>query len=142
MADGRPPTPRNPLALIEGLLTPMRRLMGDEAGTSLFHYAAVQEGRRLAGDTRRSDLPRLLARLDEMLDQHTEMEETGPHTVRLHVHGPHPTGTTDATLTVLLGLFEGALGATYGRPAVGRLLGSADDRLDIEIEMEGAGGLG
>ncbi len=123
---------QDPLALLQGLLDPVQSLIGKQAGTSLFHFAAVQEGRRISRSHARDGLPRVLAHLDAMLDQKTEIREETNGRVLLVVRRALPLDAATPAGGIVVGLLEGAVAELRGEPYVGTVqTGSSNGSLNL-----------
>lgn len=99
--------------LIAGLVTHVRQIVGDGACYAMLHYGAMEEGKRLGASAPEQDLPRALARLDQILAQRSEVVlDTGSEVVvRVHASALVQTGQR-AIHGVILGLVEGTLTST------------------------------
>jgi hypothetical protein len=110
--------------LLGGVLRRVTEVIGPGAAYSMMHYAAVQEGQRLALGA--SDLALALGRIDEALGIRTRIVEDRSGRIVLRLEPVVPPVFNDRGVQgLVLGLFEGAITAGLRRPyrslAVGEL---------------------
>ena len=128
---------RDTVQLIAGLLSHMRQIVGDGACYAMLHYGAMEEGKRFGAGTGPSDLPRVLARFDELLLHKTEIVKDNGTDVTLRIHAsPFLDAGQRPVQGVILGLVEGALTASRA----GRYKGSVvagNGELLLELKRDG-----
>lgn len=96
--------------LIAGLLSHVREVVGDGASYAMFHYGAVEEGKRLGLGVEGGDLAGVLRHLDVVLGQSSEIVRDEGGVVTVRVTSPRLLGAGGRTMEgIMLGLLEGAL---------------------------------
>ena len=125
--------------LIAGLLTHMKQIVGDGASYAMLHYGAMEEGKRFGGGFGQADLPKVLARIDAVLYQTSEVVEDGGDSLRIRVHSSALLLTGQRSVQgVILGLLEGALSASRQGRYKGAVLQSAEKgELIVELKRDG-----
>lgn len=132
----------------KGIIDVMRRILGDvkgvvgdEAYEAMFRYAAVQEGRRLAGTTRNQDLQAAIDQLDAILGQRTRLIDNGGEGLRVHVmESPLFDNGDPVTQALVIGLLQGVVSAKRRREYQGSLVPPPEEGfrgLLLEFEPDG-----
>lgn len=127
------------MQLISGLLGHMKQIVGDGASYAMLHYGAVEEGKRLAAGTSAADLPRVLERIDAILQHRTEVVKDDGSIVTLRVHSSGLLRTGHRSMQgIVVGLLEGSLAASRQGRFKGQIVQPAGkDELTIELKREG-----
>lgn len=133
----RPP-PDDAVRLIAGLLSHIRDVVGDGASYAMFHYGAVEEGKRLAERLGASGERAAFQHLDRVLGQETEVVADAGDAVTLRVRSPLLVGMDSrAADGVLLGLVEGVLSGARRARFKGSILPRAPGE-DVVLELRSA----
>ncbi len=128
------------------ILSSVRGVVGEDAYEAMFHYAAVQEGKRIASEGKDEDLETALGRLDDVLGQRSRLIQNGSSTLRIHVIDSPLIRSEDTTMRALMiGLLQGLVSARQRRPYHGKLLDPPEDGFRgmlVELSPNGGGGRG
>ncbi|HVM45287.1 MAG TPA: hypothetical protein VM582_05075 [Candidatus Thermoplasmatota archaeon] len=128
--------PRDAVQLMTGLLAHMRQIVGDGACYAMLHYGATEEGKRLGAGVDAGALPGVLARLDGLLQQRTEVLKDEGDVVALRVHSSALLqGSERPVHGIILGLLEGALTASRAARYRGSVV-AGDGELFVELRRE------
>ena len=101
--------------LLGGVLRRVTEVIGPGAAYSMMHYAAVQEGQRLASGGQ--DFASALGHIDLALGVQTRLVEDRSGKIVLRVEPRAPHAFVDrAVQGLMLGLYEGAIMAGLRRP--------------------------
>lgn len=125
--------------LLAGLVTHMKQIVGDGACYAMLHYGAMEEGKRFGAASAEQDLPRVLARIDRVLSQKSDVvSDTGSEVV-IRVHSSLLVDTGQRAIHgVILGLFEGSLTSTRRARYKGTILpGGSKGELVLQLRREG-----
>lgn len=125
--------------LIAGLVTHMRQIVGDGACYAMLHYGAMEEGKRLGQSSGESDIGRVLARIDQVLSQKSEVVSDSGSEVVIRVHSSPLVDTGQRAIHgVILGLMEGSLTSTRRARYKGAILpGTVKGELVLQLRREG-----
>ena len=111
-----PPTQPSPSALFAGVLDEFAKIVGPEAARTTFHYASVQEGRRIA-DVHGRDTVGALAAVDAVIGSRSRILADELSIVRIGiVNSTFLRAADQVRLGIMSGLLEGVLHATRGVP--------------------------
>jgi hypothetical protein len=132
-------TSADAVQLIAGLVTHMKQIVGDGACYAMLHYGAMEEGKRFGATTQDQDLGRILARIDQILGQRSEVIADSGAEVRIRIHSSPLADTGQRALHgVILGLVEGSLTSTRRARYKGTVTpGSEKGELLLELKREG-----
>lgn len=127
-------------SLLEGLLDRISELMGDAVSMSAFRYAAFEEGRRIGQGYRADDTGQMLARLDAVLGQSSELREDKGNALRLRVTGSRMLQSGRPVVQgIALGVLEGALLASRGSRFTGSVEDQEEDACDVLLRRQEGG---
>lgn len=103
------------LTLLGGVLSRVGEVVGKGASYALFHYGAVEEGKRFGSDFDPDSTSKALARLDEILVQRSEVVQDESGRVGIIVRGSPLLGLQDPAMEGLVaGILEGVLTGVRG----------------------------
>lgn len=126
--------PRTSFGLVDGMIRSLTEIVGDQAGSALFRFAAQKEGERLGAGYSAARLDEALARLDAMLEQTTTLKDNSAGRILLEVRSPLLEGEGSGP-TILVALLEGLAGKVMG-PRYAATLVRQGDHATIELREE------
>jgi len=109
--------PEDAVQLVSGLLGHIKQIVGDGASYAMLHYGAVEEGKRIGAGYDNKGLHAMLARIDAVLAQQSDVLKDDGDTVTVRVHSSPLLKTGHRSVQgIVVGLLEGALSASrHGR---------------------------
>jgi hypothetical protein len=129
--------PEDAVQLVSGLLGHIKQIVGDGASYAMLHYGAVEEGKRIGAAYGSAELSDMLARIDSVLAQRSEVLKDDGATLTVRVHSSALLSTGHRSVQgIVVGLLEGALSASRHARYKGLLVAHAQDEITAELKRE------